>query len=214
MSIMKTKGTIGGRGARSAALVLGFFGLVGMSTPAEAEHVTLPLRCSTGPSGQRFDVKVTMPSRVEAGSVFAVRIDGASSGKISHTGLNYLHDMSVEYVLPSGTAYVDGSAQLVPGTGTTNVRAGARVSYRNGALTLVLPGKVDNGTDFTPPSISLQLKATGSPGSSAAVGFSQYRLKTNAFLIGDVAVSCDPTSKPYAVGTTMITAPGAMASAP
>jgi len=189
------------------AVALGAGGLATMAMPAAAERVTLSLVCSRGPSDQRFDVKVTVPPRVEAGAIYAVRIDVANSGKISHLGLNYLHDITVDYVLPAGTEYVPGSAHLVGGTGTANVLAGARLSHRASILSLSLPGRVDNGADFTPPSIALSLKAIGAPGSSAAVGFGQYRLKTNAVVVGDLAVSCDPTSKPYPIGTTLITAP-------
>jgi hypothetical protein len=166
----------------------------------------LPLTCSKGPSGQRFQFQVTIPSRAEVGSTYEIRIDGVNSGTVSHFGLNHLHDMTVEYVLPAGS-YVEGSAQFVAGTGTANVLAGRRLAYHDGVLTMTLPGKVENGTDYTPPSIRLQLKATGAPGEWAWVAFKHYRLTANAFVVGDVAVSCDPTLKPYGLGATLITAP-------
>jgi hypothetical protein len=195
------------RGARWAALATGAVVLTGLAMATAAIHVTLPLVCNKGPSGQRFDVGVTLPSSVEAGATYAVRLDGSNSGKISHFGLNYLHDMTVEYVLPTGTSYVEGSAKFVAGTGTSNVLVGPRLWQRGGIVTMQLPGKVENGTDYTPPSITLQVRASGAPGSQAVLGFSRFQLKANAFLVGDVAVSCGPASSPYPIGATLITAP-------
>jgi hypothetical protein len=205
--------TTGWRAARWAVSAIGFIGLAASASPAAAEHGTLALLCSKGSGGERFQFDVTIPRRAEAGSIYEIRIDGVNSRKISHFGLNYLHDMTVEYVLPAGASYVEGSAQFVPGTGTANVLAGRRLTYRRGVLTMLLPGKVENGADYTPPSVTLQLRAIGAPGDQAWVAFRQYRLTANALLVGDVAVTCDPIPNPYPVGTTLITAP-AVASPP
>ena len=203
---MQTKTKTRWRRAKWAGLATGLVTLTAIASPATTVRGELPLICSKGPSGQRFQFQLTIPSRAEVGSTYEIRIDGVNSGTISHFGLNHLHDMTVEYVLPAGS-YVEGSAQFVAGTGTANVLAGRRLAYHGGVLTMILPGKVENGTDYTPPSVRLQLKAIGAPGDWAWVAFKQYRLTANAFLIGDVAVSCDPTLKPYGVGTTLITAP-------
>lgn len=194
--------------ARWAVVALALCAPLVIATEATAERVTLPILCTKGPSGQRFDAAVTLPQRAELGSTYWVRIDGASSGRIAHFGLNHLHDISVDYVLPPGAAYVEGSAQLVAGTGTANVVPTARLRQHRRVLTLSLPGKVDNGSDYTPPSIRFQLRAVGAPGSAAVVGFSQLRLVANAFLVGDIAISCDPSPKPAPIGTTLITSSG------
>jgi hypothetical protein len=191
------------RGARWAAMAVSFVALVTTAGSATAERVTPLLVCSRGPSGQRFNAGVTVPSRAEPGSTYTVRIDGVSSGKISHFGLNYLHDMTVDYVLPADS-YVEGSARIIPGTGTANVLAGSRLWHHAGVITMALPGKVLEGTEYTPPSISVQLRATGAPGSRAAVSFRQFRLTANAFLVGEVPVSCEPAVKPSPIGTTLI----------
>ena len=204
----------GWRRARWAVSAIGFVGLAVSASPAAAERGTLALLCSQGPSGERFQFDVTIPSRAEAGSTYEIRIDGVNSRKVSHFGLNYLHDMTVEYILPAGGAYVEGSAQFVAGTGTANVFVGRRLSYHRGVLTMLLPGKVDNGTDYTPPSVRLQLRAVGAPGAFAWVAFKRFRLTANAFLVGDVAVSCDPVPSPYPVGTTLITAPAGASPLP
>jgi hypothetical protein len=196
----------GRRSARWAASAIGFVGLAVIASPATAERGALALLCSKGPSGERFQFDVTIPSRAEAGSTYEIRIDGVNSRKVSHFGLNYLHDMTVEYILPAGGSYVEGSAQFVAGTGTANVLVGRRLSYQRGVLTMLLPGKVDNGTDYTPPSVRLQLRAVGAPGDFAWVAFKRFRLTANALLVGDVDVSCDPVPSPYPVGTTLITA--------
>jgi hypothetical protein len=214
VSAVGIKASTGWRGARWAASAIGFAGLAVIASPAAAEHGALALLCSKGPGGARFEFDVTIPSRAEAGSTYEIRIDGVSSRKISHFGLNYLHDMTVEYVLPAGASYVEGSAQFVAGTGTANVLVGRRLTYRRGVLTMLLPGKVENGTDYTPPSVRLQLRAIGAPGDWAWVSFRQYRLTANALLVGDVAVSCDPIPNPYPVGTTLITAPVAASARP
>jgi len=193
--------------AQRGAMALSFVALVAAAGPATAERVTPLLICSRGPSGQRFNAVVTLPSSAEPGAIYTVRIDGVSSGKISHFGLNYLHDMTVDYVVPAA-AYVDGSARIIAGTGTPNVLAGPHLSYRAGVLTMVLPGKVQEGSAYTPPSISVQLRAVGSPGSREAVSFSRFSLTANAFLVGEVPVSCEPAVKPYPIGTTLIMAPG------
>jgi len=182
-----------------------FFALATTAGAATADRAEPELLCSRGPSGQRFHAGVTLPSRVEPGSTYTVRIDGVSSGKISHFGLNYLHDMTVDYVLPA-ESYVDGSARIIPGTGTANVLPGSRLWYHGGVITLRLPGKVLEGTDYTPPSISVQLRAVGAPGSRAAVSLRQFGLTANAVLVGDVPVSCEPAVKPAPLGTTLIEA--------
>lgn len=181
-------------------------GLVAAVVPAWSGPTVIPLTCTTGPSGQHYDVSVSVPASAPAGSTYWVRANGVSSGRISQTGLNHIHDMTYEYRLPESATYVDGSAQIVPDTGSANVRAGARISQKGGVLTMVLPGHVEDGTDYTPPSFKLQLKATGVPGSSAGLRFVQYRVTANAVVIGDLNSTCDPTPKPFIVGTTAITA--------
>jgi hypothetical protein len=178
--------------------------LIGSS--AAAGRVVIPLVCSRGPSGQRFEVSVSAPATVAPGAVFSVRIDGMSSGKISHMGLNYVHDIAYEYPIPSVAAYADGSAHLIAETGTANVRGGARVSYSNDTLTLVLPGRVEDGSSYTPPSFEFQLHAPALPGAVIAHSFSSYRITANAFLVGDLKTNCDPTPKPYPVGVTHVQA--------
>lgn len=193
--------------ARWVGLVAGLVVTGALATVGAATRVTAPLVCNKGPNGQQFNVGVTAPSRAEAGEVYSIRLDGTSSGTISHFGLNYLHDMTVDYVLPTGTSYVEGSARIVAGTGTPNVLVGPRLWHHGRVVTMQLPGKVENGTAYTPPSITLQVRAPGAPGTSAILGFNHFQLKANAFLVGDVAVSCDPTPQPYPIGTTLTTAP-------
>jgi hypothetical protein len=205
ISTRATSPTPARRHARRAAMALTLAALASLAGPASAERSSSTLVCNQGPPGQRFDVGVSLPARAPAGSVFTVRIDGTSSGKISHFGLNYLHDMTVDYTLPRGASFVE--ARLVPGTGTANVLPGARLWHHDGTVTLALSSHVDEGTAYTPPSILLTLRAVGEPGSSASIGLQRFRLKANAFLVGDVGVACEPASKPALLGTTIITEP-------
>lgn len=181
--------------------------VVAMTGAAEsATAVSVPLSCSKGPSGQKAEMLVTVPASVEEGAVFTVRFDGKNSGAVSHTGLRYIHDMTTQVLIPNGTAYVDGSAKIIPNTGTPNVRDGAKVSKQGGIVTLLLPGHVNDGDNYTPPSFEFKLKVTASAGTKLEQRFWQYKVTAKAIIIGDVLTVCDPTPKPYAIATTNVTA--------
>ncbi len=172
--------------------------------------MSVPLSCDRGPDGQRSQMVVTVPASVSQGGTFTVRIDGRNSGRISHAGLRYIHDMTTWLLLPGGADYVEGSARIVPDTGSPNVRPGATVSRQGHAIKLVLPAHVEDGSDYTPPSIEFQLKATAAPGTKILQRFAQYRVTAKAILIGDVLTVCDPQPKPYTIGvTTVATSPSA-----
>lgn len=173
--------------------------------PEAATAVSVPLSCDQGPSGQHADLLVTVPSSVPEGGTFTVRIDGRNSGKISHMGLRYIHDMTTEVLLPSGAGYVDGSARIVPKTGSPNVRPGASVTRQGNAITLVLPAHVEDGSDYTPPSFEFELRATAAAGAKIVQRFSQYRVTAKAIIVGDVHTVCDSVPKPYAIGSTTVT---------
>jgi hypothetical protein len=106
-----------------------------------------------------------------------------------------------------GTTYVAGSARLVPGTGTANVTAFARVWHEAGLIRMLLAGRVVSGSSYIPPSIEFQLVASAPDGSSLALAFWEYRVTAHAFFVGDVRTTCEPTAKPYTLGTTFVTAP-------
>ena len=176
------------------------------AAPQAGPETVIPLACSKGPSGQHYDTAVTAPKSVTEGSTFTVRVDGSDSGKISHMGLNYIHDMAVEMLIPSDTTYVEGSARVIPDTGSANVRPGARVTRQGRVITLLLPAHVQDGSSYAPPSFEYQLRVSAAAGANVVQKFSQYRVTANAFLIGDVLTTCDPTPKPYSVATTLIAA--------
>lgn len=191
--------------AGSMAILAGAIALV--STAESATAVSVPLSCTKGPSGQKAEMLVTVPSSIEEGGVLTVRIDGKNSGTVSHTGLRYIHDMTTQVLIPNGTAYVDGSARIIPNTGTANVRDGARVGKQGGIVTLVLPGHVNDGDNYTPPSFEFKVKVSASAGSTIEQRFWQYKVTAKAIIIGDVLTVCDPTPKPYTIATTTVTAP-------
>jgi hypothetical protein len=169
------------------------------TTPAK-----VPITCSRGPSGQSFTATVIAPDKTKQGDTYTVRIDSASSGVISHTGLNYLHDMETEYLVPTGTKYVEGSARIVPGTGTPNVQKGALAWHDKGVIHMLLPGKVESGTSHTPPSLEFKLTATSAPGNKLALKFLRYRVTANAIVVGDLKTTCDPTPSPYTIANTVV----------
>jgi hypothetical protein len=176
------------------------------TVPDAATAVRVPLTCNRGPSGQHAELLVTVPASIEEGATLTARFDGKNSGPISHTGLNYIHDMTTELLVPTGATYVEGSAHIIPNTGTQNVRAGAKVTRAGNTITLVLPAHVEDGSNYTPPSFEFQVKVTAAAGAKIPQRFSQYRVTANAIIVGDVHTVCDPTPKPYTVGTTTVTA--------
>ena len=161
--------------------------------------VKAPMVCSRGPSDTAYTAVLTMPASAPSGSAFTVRIDSMSSGIISHTGLNYIFDMTTDYLVPTGTTYVEGSARVVPDTGTQNVRDGAKAWHDAAGIHLALPAHVPNGSSYTPPSLEFSVKITAPAGSNIAIKFSHYEVTANAFLVGDVHTVCDPNPKPYAL---------------
>ena len=156
-------------------------------------------------AGQRFDVSVTVPENVATGATFTIRFDGTPSAKISQVGLNFVHDMVTDYIVPAGTTYVEHSAKIVPDTGSENVRTGATVAYVGGLVRMTLPGRVENGASYTPPSVELKAVATAPAGDALVVGFSQYRVTANAFVVGDLKVTCNPTPRPFPLATVRVT---------
>jgi len=179
--------------------------LLAAQAVAGGTTVRAPLACTPGAGDQYFTANVTLPAEAVEASTYTVRIDSAPSGTISHTGLRYLHDLATDYVLPRGATYVAGSARIVPGTGTANVTPGARVWHEAGMLHVLLPGTVENGSSYTPPSVEVQLKVAAAAGAKLPVKLSQVRATANVFLLGDMKSSCDPTPKPYVLGTTTVT---------
>ena len=184
----------------------GFFamGLGLVFSGSASPRVGIPLVCSRGPSGQQHHVTVTVPAGAPQGSTFRVRIDGTDSGKISHTGLKYIFDMGYEWVVPAGTRYVENSARVVPGTGSENVRPGARATHEAGIVTMTLPAHVEDGTSYTPPSFEFELKVLAAPGAPIAQAFSRFRVTAHAFLVGDLQTICEPSPKPFPVGMTRV----------
>jgi hypothetical protein len=180
---------------------------LGFDSPAASpRHVGIPLRCSQGPGGQQHDVAITVPAHVARGSRYTVRVDGVDSGKIAHVGLRYIFDMGSEWPIPEGTQYVEGSAHIVPGTGSENVRDGARLARGGGGLDLILPARVSSGDRYTPPSFEFELEVVSPEGASITQRFSGYRMTANAFLLGDVHMQCEPSPKAFPVAVTRVEA--------
>jgi hypothetical protein len=191
--------------AGPALLALLSLGLLGFQSPVAApRRIAIPLACSRGPTGQEHSVVVTVPASVSRGSRYKVHVDGVDSGKISHVGLKYIFDIGSEWPIPQGTTYVEGSAHLVPGTGTDNARPGAHVVHSAGSVTLVLPAHIDSGTSYTAPSFEFELDVTGAEGVTITQRFASYQVTAHAFLLGDVHTSCEPTPKPFPVAITTV----------
>lgn len=198
----------------TAASLFGImFGLVGVGQAAGTK-VAVPLHCDHGPGDQKEHIIVSVPSTATEGSTYKVRIEGTNSGKISHTGLNYIYNMTYTWVIPQGTQVVQGSMRIVPDTGTPNVRAGAKIAHKGNNIEVVLPARVDDGSNYTPPAFEFELKVTAAAGASIAHGYKGYRVTANAFLVGDVNTICDAVPKPFTVATTKVTAADQPAAPP
>lgn len=183
--------------------------LVGLTLSAEPEaasNVTIPITCTKGPSGQSFEVAPRIPTATNEGGVVNVRVDGVRSGKVSHFGLNYIRDITFEYLVPDGASLVAGSAHVVPGTGSENVRKDARVSVAGRSIRLVLPAHVESGEYYTPPSLEWQLDVKSSAGDAITHRFGQFLVTANAVVVGDVPTVCTPNPSPYAIGKTSVVA--------
>jgi hypothetical protein len=189
------------------SLYVGMPGTSAADTPSSTSSTAVhaPIVCTNGPSGQVFDAHLTMPSTARVGSTYSVRIDGVPSGTISHVGLNFIHDMTTVYGLPTGVVLVTGSLKIVPDTGSSNVAPTARATEKDGKVIMVLPGRVDSGSSYTPPSIEFRLEVTAKPGSFLPLTFLEYRVTANAFLVGNVHTSCVPDPNPFVMGRTTVT---------
>lgn len=183
------------------------------SVPASAPGQTEPaairgtMTCSRGPDPQYFEARAYVPASAPAGSIYTLRVDAATSPKISGVGLNYLHDMKTDYAIPDGTAYVAGSAHVVDQTGSDNVRPGARATYDNGVVRLTLPGHVENGSSFTPPGLEFQVKVVAPAGTSLPLRWVRHQVTANVFVIGNLDITCAPKAGALTLGTTMVTPP-------
>jgi hypothetical protein len=191
--------------ALAIALSASLFVLEG--EPEAATKTSAPVSCTRGTSAV-FEINAVVPETASEGATYVVRVEGTPSGKISQTGLNSLRDITFEYGLPSGATYVDGSARIVPGTGSDNVRDSARVSMSGAMLTLTLPARVPNGGSYQPPTIEVKLKASSPPSTVLPVTFSRYRVRANVVLLGDIDATCVPTRPPATVGATRVVAAG------
>ena len=169
----------------------------------EGLEVEAPMVCMRGPD-TTFTARVTLPTSAATGATFPVRIDSLPSGRLEHLGLFSIHDMTTDFLLPAGTRYVEGSARVVPGTGTVNVRAGARAWRDDAGLHLALPAHVENGSSYTPPSLEFAVRVEAPPGTEVPLQFLHYAVQADAFLVGTVATSCDPRPSPATLATVRV----------
>jgi len=163
--------------------------------------------CSRGADETAFTASVTMPEAMPSGATFTVRIDSHPSGEISHFGLNYIHDMTTQYLLPRGIHFVEGSARVVPDTGTANVRTGARAWHEAARIYMTMPAHIANGASYTPPSLEFSAQIDAPTGSHVAVEFARYEVIANALVVGDVRTECEPTAKPCRLAMLRVEAP-------
>ncbi len=190
--------------AGAVLLAASLVATTGAGAPAT---VHVPLVCSRGSNGGSYDAVVTVPFSAPTGSTYTVRIEALPSPKISHTGLHYIYDWQADWLLPQGAEYVEGSAHVVPNTGSQNVRDTARVWHDTRGVHLILPGHVQNGGSYTPPVVEFKLKALATAGKVLEVKLDRTQVKANVFLLGDLTTTCDPAPRPRTIGMTGVVAP-------
>jgi hypothetical protein len=197
-------------GFRPSRRAAAFFAATLFTATAVGREVAVhaPIECTRGPGGQRWSAVVSVPAEHPAGGRFAVRIDSAPSGTLAHIGLNYITDMTTDWQVGPGARVVDGSVRVVPDTGTPNVRPGARAWSDASGVHLALPGRVENGEGYTPPSVELEVEVTAAPGGAVTVLFDRQAVTANAIVVGDVRTVCTPRPRPFVIGTTRVVAPG------
>lgn len=165
----------------------------------------VPLQCSRGPKGQVLRASMVVPNAARTGSKFTVRVEGKPSGLISHFGLNYIHQMTTDLLIPAGTRYVAGSGRVVPNTGTLNARSGARVFKDARGIHLVLPAHIANDSAYTPPSFEFDLFVDAPAGAVVDIPLMKFSLKPNVFLLGDLEVLCAPAPTPFTMASVPVT---------
>ena len=176
--------------------------------PLPASPVKVPMACSRGPAAA-FEALVTMPPSAAPGALVTVRIDSVPSGTVSHFGLFSIHGMITHYLLPAGTSYVEGSARLLPDTGTANACPGAKVWHDEAGLHLALPAHVRNGSSYTPPSFEFTMRVDDAAHSELELQFAHYEVKADALLVGTVLTTCAPSPSPYTIARLRISTEGA-----
>jgi hypothetical protein len=73
-----------------------------------------------------------------------------------------------------------------------------------GVIHLLLPGHVENGSSYTPPSIAFDVEITAPAGAAVSLKLDRYEVTANAFLVGDLLTICDPRPRPYVIGVTRV----------
>lgn len=184
--------------------ILLMFTSICLSTPLSAQSETqeakLKLHCSHG-EDQLLVAKVTMPTSHHANKPFVVRIESMPSGKITHMGLHYIFNMATDYVLPPDLKYVAGSAKFVPGTGSANVRADAKIWHDHAGIHTMLPTRIEAGDGYTPPTVEFKVRIHGMPENPLGVELAHYSVSANVSVVGDMDTHCEPIQKPGVLAT-------------
>ena len=150
-------------------------------------------------------MNVTVPASVAPGSRYRVRVDGVDTGKISHFGLSYIFDMESQWPIPPGTEYVDGSAHIVPGTGSANVRPGARVVVREREASTWFSRRTSTtASAIRRRRFEFDLAVVSAEGAAITQRFAGYSVSVHAAIVGDLRTTCEPTPKAFPVAVTRV----------
>ncbi len=186
-----------------AAATTGLAVVVTGGSPAGAAVVDQTMSCGQG-GAQTMKVSGTAPATVAPGGTFTVDLanQSANASGVALSNLVY------SYAQPDGATFVAGSAQVVPGTGSTTAGTLGNVTaaISGSVVQLRVPGSIGKTATFTPPVLRFQLKATGAAGTSIATKVRQnpaweFRVENQLNL------SCTANTPLNTFTSTAITAP-------
>lgn len=181
------------------AALAGATGLAVVATTggtAGAAVVNQTLSCNPG-GNQVVTLAATAPATVTQGDTYTVTF--APAGDPGTASGAEIKNMVTTFQAPAGSSIVAGSAVTSGGSGTLGA---VSTTISGSTLALKVPGPIANGASFVNPTLSFQLKATGSAGTALSV-----KLRTTgAYTLtaaGSINVSCNASPATSLTSTTI-----------
>ncbi len=203
-------------------LVTGMVGVV-VASPASADttSTTLSFNCNatnvpfvgSTTLTQALGFDTTAPASVEAGSTFQVAVvsqplqipSSQSASGVSAT-VNHITNVTVRIPLPANATYVSSSL-----SGGSNLNSTPTLNLVGSNLELKIPGPLAGGSTVQPPTVIVNLRATGAPGTTVAPAILNsdqgYDLTVNISVLGqtaDLPTTCTPSPDPALSSTSIV----------
>jgi hypothetical protein len=166
---------------------------------AGAAVVSQTVNCGIGGS-QTITLDATAPASVTQGEAFTVVLAPTGSGTASGAEIK---NIVTNFTIPAGATYVAGSAALSGGSSNLGNKS---VTVSGGNIAVSTPGPIANGASFTAPTLTFQLRATGTVGTVL-----RMRIKASGgytlTAAGSFNVSCDASPQTNLTSTSIAAAP-------